>query len=682
MFQAILSIAAAAAALAASIFLVLRREGEGSLRLLAGALAVAAAVEVFDLLTILDPGMFSRWKGFSLAAESVLPLVWFLFSATHARQRETYPQRAALFLPLGACLALPVLAVLFPLRSFFYSPDFGEERILFLGTPGYAFYLLVLAGVVWSLVNLERTMVSASLPARWRIKLELVGVGSFLAASVFYYSQGLLYRTINMNLLPVRSSALLMAAGLIVYSRARRGGSTGISVSREMAFKSVVLFAVGLYLVGLGVLGEGLKYFGDSFQRSFLIALAFAAGTALTVLLLSESVRRRIRVFIHKHFYRSKYDYRTQWLQFTDRLSSSRDGSELLRAILAGYCDIFGMGCGALFLRDREGGGFRQAAGLSLEETQTQTVFGEGSPLLAEMLTRNWVVNTREGSPVPVGEEGVFIERNAILFIIPLFMRESLDGFVTLGRPLHPGESYNYEDYDLMKTMACQASAAVLNLRLSEELARAREMEVVGRISTFVLHDLKNLVYTLSLILDNAREHMGDPEFQEDMLDSLRNTVTRMRTLISRLRSVPDRASLQKAPHDLLDLAREVARLVPGGIVRVTGEPVTAAVDREELQKVLLNLLTNAAEATKGEGPVTVEVGQGSAPFIRVMDGGAGMTEEFMKNRLFVPFQTTKKRGLGIGLYQCRQIVEAHGGEIEAESEVGKGSCFTVRLHK
>jgi putative PEP-CTERM system histidine kinase len=196
-----------------------------------------------------------------------------------------------------------------------------------------------------------------------------------------------------------------------------------------------------------------------------------------------------------------------------------------------------------------------------------------------------------------------------------------------------------------------------------------------------MIHDLKNHVHTLSLVLGNAKEHISDPEFQQDMLVSLKNTTARMKTLISRFKELPRKASLRPEPADLLQMASQVASGIAGQEIRISGLPVHARVDLEQFPKVLTNLMLNAVDATQGKGPVTVEVGStDNGVFIRFEDKGCGIPEDFFSQHLFSPFKTSKKSGLGIGLYHSRQIVEAHDGRIEAISEEGKGSVFTVWL--
>lgn len=680
MFQTILSIIALLVSTAYSFYLFYKRERYIYSFVMFMAIMSVCALELFDLLAILEPENVLFWKKFSLFAEACLPISWFLFSLISCRQYklQSIPITQRLLIVLSCCL--PVVALALPLNSFFYSPDFNSERILFLGNTGFIFYITILVYLVVALINLEVTLANASLGSRWKIKFEILGAGSLLTFLIIYYSQGLLYRSINMNLVPVRSFALILAVAMMAYSRFFRGNGVKVSISQQVAYKSVVLLVVGLYLVGLGLMGEGMKHFGDSFQRSIIIAFALLVGIGLLILLLSETVKRKIRVYLHKNFYQNKYDYRTQWLQFTDRLSSSKSGDELLQSILSGYADTFGMGCGSLFLYNNEVGAFHAVTTLGMESVTAE--FKRTDALISFMASKEWVVNLREGiSELEVQQLELFT-RNDVVFVIPLFFSDVLDGFIMLGRPINRDEVYNYEDHDLMKTLARQASSAILNLRLSEQLLQSREMEALGKISAFVIHDLKNLVYTISLVVDNAKDYLSDPEFQQDMIESLGNTVAKMKTLISRLKNLPEKHSLKREPADLLQLVLETTKLIAGAEFSVVGSTVIALVDRDELQKVALNLFLNAVEANDRRDVVTVEVGEKDLAFIRVTDKGCGISPDFMREYLFSPFKTTKKKGLGIGLYQCKQIVESHSGRIEVSSEVGRGTVFTVWLPK
>jgi putative PEP-CTERM system histidine kinase len=241
-----------------------------------------------------------------------------------------------------------------------------------------------------------------------------------------------------------------------------------------------------------------------------------------------------------------------------------------------------------------------------------------------------------------------------------------------------------YDDFDLMKVLARQAAQAITNLRLSEEIIEMRAMAAVSKVSTFVIHDLKNLTTSLSLCLDNAEEYIGNPDFQKDFISTIGNTLFKMKSLMQRLKAIPEKIMLDSGVKNIdrlsKDVVAELVKLRPKRVL-YKGEPVFSRVDGEEIKKVIVNLVQNALESSDEKGTVMVETcKENGSVCIRVSDTGIGMTEDYLKNHLFRPFRTTKETGLGIGLYQCRQIVEAHEGKIVVKSEVGKGTVFSVYL--
>jgi len=640
------------------------------------ALAATALLELFDLLSLFAPADAFSWKACSLTVESILPPLWILCSLTFARQAGPWKIGPVFKIAIASTSLFSVLPLVLPQNAFFYAPDFPDERLLFLGTAGFYFYIAIMASLVVALVNFEITLANASPDSRWKIKFELIGLGTILTVLVFYYSQALLYRTLNMNYLQLRSFIYLVASLLMAYPLLFRRGKVRIQVSRQVAFKSVVLFAVGIYLVMIGLLGEGMQYFGTFFPRTVTISLAFLSGIALLILMLSERIRREVKVALHKNFYQHKHDYRTQWLRFTEQLSTSRSGDELLQRILSAYCGIFGIKGSALFLIEENRGGYCLVAEHDLE--LQKVVIATDNSLVSFMTKRAWVVSIIEDNPEITEIDARFFKENSLSFVVPLFDGVQLEGFIVLGQPLNSKEVYIYEDYDLMKTIARQASLAIMHQRLSEQITHNREIEAIGNVATFVAHDLKNLVSNLSLIVENAAKYIHNPDFQTDMLTSLGNTVDKMRKLINRLKNLGEQDHINQQQVNLLELAERTAHLVVGNKISVSGTAEIVRVDEGEIQKVILNLLMNGIEASAPDDPIAVEVGFSNLPFIRVIDKGCGMSARFLRSELFKPFRTTKKQGLGIGLYQCRQIIAAHGGRIEVSSTEGDGSVFTV----
>lgn len=650
---------------------VLRGERSRASGLQGAALLLTAGLETLDLLCVLFPGSMPVWRSAGLVMEGALCPAWVWFTALFARDyEEGRLPPVQRILVLCSSFMLP-WSIHLAVTGAYFAPDFATEGLLFLLPGGFYFYIGLSACLVASLFNIEATLTAAVHFRRWKIKFVLLGAVSILAALILYYSQGLLYRSIDMNLAGLRSVALLLGAGMMWFSDLRRGPEVRVSFSRRLAFKSVVLVVAGLYLVVLGLMGEGVRLFGNELGRAVLLGVSFVAGIGLLMLFLSDTMRRKLRLFLQLHFYGEKYDYRIQWVQFTDRLISARNQAELHQAALSACCETFGIVGAALFLLDH---GSRIYMPVSLVETDRhEGGFGEDSRLAAALRTRRSVVRTPD-----VHDPSPWMA--AARFAIPIFRDDALDGFVLLGPPINPAEEYDEEDFELMDTMARHISSALLNIRLTEQLARSREMEIMGKVSAFVLHDLKNHVYTLSLVVENARKFIGNPEFQKDLVDSLASTVGKMKILISQLKGLPDRQTLKRARIGLLTLARESTRLLHQERLAFGGEDAMAMVDVEEMGKVILNLCLNALEASSDGLPINVTTGADPEPFVRVADRGGGIDPEFIRTALFEPFKSTKAKGMGIGLYQCKQIVAAHGGRIEVRSAVGEGSEFTVWL--
>lgn len=676
MFQLGLTYAAIAIVLAFLALISLRRQWRISTLGLAFALLAASVVEFCDAQILLRPSSLMGWKKGCLLAEACLPVGFLLFCLTYARPlRFNRSSIAGWVFLLGAC-CLPVTALLLPPDALLYSPDFGAEKILFLRPAGYWFYLGLMTSLVIALCYLERAYVALERPDRWRVKFEVVGAGLILAVLVIYYSQALLYRSLDMNLVTVRTASFILGVLLMGYSRRYRGGVVALQVSREMAYRSIVVLVIGLYLMVLGLVGTGMQYLDLQQNRSLLIGAAVVTGLLLVILLLSERVRRRIQVVLHKNFYQKKYDYRSEWLQFTSHLSRAQNREELEAAILAFYAETFSVRGAALFLREREDGNFYCCA---CHEMEMHGLKLPGKFPSDKMRDCSWVVNLA-AQQEDTDESFQALHERGCSFLIPLCFNSGIEGFIALGQRIYAGEDLTYEDYDLMKILAHQAIGVLLSRKLYTDLVAAKEMAAIGRVSTFVIHDLKNQVSSLALVVENARDYIDDPEFRSDMFETLDNTVTNMNSLIARLQNIKHQPQLHLHETDLFDCARRAIPQAANPTVELGGESVQVRADDSQLEKVLLNLLHNAREASDSDKRIIVTVGQDNQAYVRVKDHGCGMSEDFIRTRLFTPFESTKKKGMGIGLYQCRQVIENHGGRIEVESQPGEGATFTIWL--
>ena len=678
-FSNIISIFSILASATVALFMFAKnRKGIPNIAFALGMLSIGT-IEFGDLMTFREPYNMLLYKKVSLVAESLLPGLWLLFSLTYSR--KNFKENPAFWKTVFFISALPFLLVIFlPLHAFFYSPDIETERMMFLGDTGYYFYLFILIYAILTMINLEGTLRSSSGSIRWRIKYMIIGVGGIMASVIYYYSYALLYRSIDMSLGSVSASVVILSSFLIMISIFRQTfPKEEISISRGIFYRSFTLLIVGIYLLGLGVIGAGMKYLGENFGRNLSIVIVFGGAIALITVLFSETLRRRVKVFIDKNFYKDKYDYRSQWLQFTQRISYTKSFDELLSAILDGVASAIGSKTKSLWLYDGASDAFYQAEPLAI--TDSITLKGSSS-LISYFKEKNWIFNANDKDYKILGENEEFLKITNALLIIPLMNNGNIMGFIVLGKSLSKG-IYNYEDYDFLKTLARQATSAIMNAKLAEELAEAREMEAMGRISSFVLHDLKNLVSALSMSIENSFDNINNPEFQKDMLKTLSNTVDKMKGLIKRLSDMPKKAELNLETLNIVPLVKETVKPFLNGKTKVEVEcpgQIISRIDREEIKKVLINLILNAVEATNG-GNVNIKIStDDSMACITVGDNGCGISEEYIEKSLFKPFHSTKKKGLGIGLYQCRRIVEAHNGSIKVKSSKGVGTEFMVYL--
>jgi len=282
---------------------------------------------------------------------------------------------------------------------------------------------------------------------------------------------------------------------------------------------------------------------------------------------------------------------------------------------------------------------------------------------------------------------------------VPLNAKTKLVGLLVLARK--KSGIYNQEDLQILETLSNHSALAIQNLKLQERLREATELESFYKFTSFVIHDLRNVVSVMAMLSTNAKKHMEDAEFRETLKNNLSSSVEKMRAMLSKVSMVSGSLSLAKTTILLVNLLESILDEIrlPANInvIKKFNLKPEIEVDQEQLRKVFRNLILNAIEALPDGGDITIEVSQGASGLIplnirsdwntrrrfilvSVKDSGLGMTHDFMETQLFKPFQTTKKKGLGIGLYHCKEIIELHKGHIGASSQTGVGSCFYVSL--
>ena len=618
------------------------------------------------------------WKKATVCGDVLLAVGLYFYTKTAFRDNSRIYLGYGFWTSVMIACGLIIYTFITPLNALVFAPDFTDEKLFFLTNQGFGVYLLLMVFLVFGMVQLERTFTGLHSLQRWQVKLEIIGSGTLLASCALFFSHSLLYRSINFNLVGLWAVGALLGVAVVCYSRLFRYEKGGrLALSRGIAHRSFILLIVGGYLIILGAVGEGLRYLNFSDTGPVFYTILALASFGMVSVFVSERFRRKLKVILHKNFYQSKYDYRDQWDRFVKKISLSDSLAELQRGVLDLFCEPLACKGAVLYLLDSESGDYVPSATFNF--MRDWRPFPKDDPMVGQLQQRNWILNMKEdhadlaGSMIfRLGDPGAFL-------VIPMFFDEDLTGFVVLAEQINP-EELTYEDYDLLRMLARQSIATVQGLRLSEQLTATRELAAIGKVATFVLHDLKNQVSGLSLMLDNAREYIAEPEFQEDMLETVGNTVTNMNGLIQRLKNLKEKPALAVSTVNLERIINDAIDTAGGRII-AEGDPVDVAADDEEIYKVILNLLVNALEASGPTPAVQVEYGRETdQAFVKVIDHGCGMSAEFIRDQLFKPFTTTKKHGFGIGLYQCRQIMEAHGGRIDVVSLPGEGTTFTLQL--
>ena len=250
---------------------------------------------------------------------------------------------------------------------------------------------------------------------------------------------------------------------------------------------------------------------------------------------------------------------------------------------------------------------------------------------------------------------------------VPLIAGEDMLGLMALGDRVG-GVPFSLQDIDLLKAVGGQVAASLLNIRLSQRLSQAKQLEAFQAMSAFFVHDLKNTASTLSLMLQNLPIHFDDPSFREDALRGISKTVVHLNDLIGRLNLLRQEMVIRPVNCDFNELVAESLKgqdQVPGvEIVKEFRPMPKVRLDRAQIQKVVTNLMLNARESMGSNGRIQVGTHRREGwAVLDIADNGCGMSPEFVQESLFRPFQTTKKNGIGIGMFHCRLIVEAHRGE-------------------
>lgn len=552
----------------------------------------------------------------------------------------------------------------------------------------YTSFIVLLFMCIAGLLLLEQFFRNSNEGELWGTKHLCVGLGIMFTYNFYMYAEALLFRQLDQNLWQARGFVSTMAAILIAVSISRtdhseaQDNAKGIHLSRHVAFHSLTLMASGIYLITMALAAYFIRYMGGSWGGVLQIAFLCASGLVLIVLLFSGQIRSRTRVWLSKNFFSYKYDYRLEWLEFTKILASGHN--DIPENITRAVANLAKSPAGLLWSR-AEDGRFNIVAHWEMPMPDSDIDVSELSQWLQ---SHGWIVDIREWRSAPDVYENLELPTlltaiSRAWLIIPLLFGDRLQGILLL-RESDLLKDLNWEDRDLLKVAGRQAASHLAQFQADQALVESRQFEAFNRLSAYVIHDLKNILAQLSLMVANAQKYKNNPAFIDDMVDTVSNTVNRMSNLMTQLRSGTGQTAQQEFNlAELLESVMTESRLrAPCPELVLVDSNCTLTCSRERLQTVFGHLVQNAQEATDKSGHVTVRLlsSQGFA-VIEIEDDGIGMDEHFVRHRLFRPFDSTKGlTGMGIGAFESRDFILSLGGDISVRSTLGSGSLFRVRI--
>jgi len=605
-------------------------------------------------------------------------MVWYIFllklfemAALHGAEGGSYKKIVGWMLPMSVGFASLLLL------NYWFSLSIQPV----LGVAGQVFLALI------GLVIVEQLYRNTSIRHRWATKYLFLGAGGLFAFDFYFYADALLFRRVDQGLWETRGIINLIAVPLLAISSARnKNWSMNVFVSREIVFNTTAIIGGGVYLLLMSVAGYYIRVFGGDWGRLGQAAFFSLAIVLLATILFSGQTRARLKVFLAKHFYKNKYDYRVEWLRLTENLSKKVQRDAQFEIAITVLADTVDARIGSLWLREGQAG-YKNVA--SWETDQIGIVEPVDSSLIRFIDDTGYIINLMELKEHAEEYDGLILPKwlhklNRPWQIIPLQGHETLLGFVVLANPLVL-RSINWEDRDLLKTEAKQVASHLAELMASDALAEAKQFEVFTRLSAYMVHDLKNIASELEMVALNAKKHKSNPAFIEDAFETVDNAAIDIKRLLEQLRNKQTQAA-KKISFELAGLAGEVVNnkqaKLPRPHLEVLSPGCTVTVERDRLYNVLGHLIDNAQQATDDAGSIDVTISSSDTMHvIDIKDTGHGMDADFIRDRLFKPFDTTKgNAGMGIGMHESRDFVRSIGGDIYVHSEPGKGSIISLQL--
>jgi putative PEP-CTERM system histidine kinase len=530
---------------------------------------------------------------------------------------------------------------------------------------------------VGNILLLENLYFNSPAEARWHINLLCVALGGVFVYDLLLYSDALLFHRVSATLFAARAPVTAIAAPLIAIAAARnRRWAVNIHVSRDVVFHSATLVLSGIFLLGLAVTGEIFRRGGAEWGMVAEVSLMFGGVLVIGVAITSASARSRVRSMLVEHFFSHRYDYRKEWMRCIETLTAPQAHTGLSTRAIHAVAEVVDSPADALFVRAPDEVAFQWAGSWNMPAVTLP--IPPGHALVPEFRDGDWIV---ELDHITAASEW-FPGLPRTWLAVPLNHLGTLIGFVVLARS-RAQFKLDREAYDLLRVVGREVASRVAEQRAAQVLSQTQQLREYSQRFAFVLHDIKNVSGQLSMLLTNAEIHADNPEFQRDMLATVRASVAKISRLLTRLQAErQERSHALITPGERLRQVAEACRMTRHAdiVLELDDDSAGAAIHPESFDAVVTHLLNNALDAGGG-APVVVRMRQEPLSLvIDIVDQGPGMTPEFIRDRLFQPFASTKSGGHGIGAFQARELLRDAGGDLLVLSRSQAGTTMRLLL--
>ncbi len=617
----------------------------------------------------------------TFALETIRNGTWFFFISVLISW-QIFPGKYAFFRESKLAVLLCIWVVL--VFAIDLSPELLDLSKKYLGRDIRLFAHLSFA--IIGLMLLEQLYRSAHRDHRWAIKYLCLGLAAMFAFDFIIYSKSLLFGQLDFVLWNSRGLINALCAPLLAISFGRIQDDTQqVTISRTVVVHTTVLFGTGLYMILMSIAGFYIKSFGGTWGGVIQTFFIFLAIIILLIIFTTGTIRAYIKVYFNTHFFQHNYDYREEWIKLSREIASLQSLDHLTQFVIKTLADLAGSTGGGLWLSN-EKGAFYLADERSLGFT-FETILQSDHEFISFLNDKQWVIDFCEYKNDPEIYDDVdlsfWLVHNNTWIIIPLLQQNKVTAFVVLTQPFVMRQ-LSHEDHDLLKTVGLQLANALALSKVTDDLSRSRQFEAYSRFSAFLVHDLKNLVAQVSMIVRNAEKHKRNPEFIDDAIETLENVVNKMEYLLTQLKKgeiKAEKQSMINIPDILSDIVLQQAGNLPKISIACVVEECYILANKQRLIAILGHLVQNAQDATPDHGKVEIAVNSDQTyALIDIIDTGCGMNQKFIIERLFKPFDTTKgNAGMGIGVYETREYILSQRGDISVKSEVGKGTIFSIK---